>query len=215
MQIKTPLAVIGAASVLVLAGNTIALAATGQALLLGKSNSANTYTSITRTTAGSVLNLKSSSSSSAPLSVNGKGKVTNLNADLLDGLSASSLQNKVYRYRLPASSGTSTYIWDLPGLPSGTYLAAYTVYTQTDAITGQCYLQGPAGTSFELVSDEAGGATSSSWNAAGLFTASGGANLVCAAGAPWAVNTSDDGPTEVTFTRIDSATTGTGTILGP
>lgn len=87
--LKTTLTVIGAVTVLVLAGNTVALAATGHALLLGKSNSADANTSITRTTSGSVLKLQSKSSLNSPLTVNGTGKVTNLNADRVDGLSAS------------------------------------------------------------------------------------------------------------------------------
>src|SRR4051794_40614179 len=80
------LTVIGAATVLVLAANTVALATTGKALIAGGTNSASKVTTISRTTSGSALQLKTSSSTAAPLTVNGKGKVANLNADTVDGL---------------------------------------------------------------------------------------------------------------------------------
>jgi len=122
--LKTTLTVIGAVTVLVLAGNSISLAATGQALLLGKSNSANTYTSVTRTTSGSVLSLKSASSSNSPLSVNGKGKVINLNADKVDGFDGGT-RVLTWKY-VGAVAGDKKFV--LGGLAHGTYLLHYEVY---------------------------------------------------------------------------------------
>ena len=94
-SLKTLLTVIGAVTVLVLASNTLALAATGHALILGKKNTANKITKLNRTTAGPALKIKTTSSSAAPLKVNGAGKVTNLNADSVDGKSASAFEPKV------------------------------------------------------------------------------------------------------------------------
>ena len=65
-HLKTILAVLGAATILVLAANTVVLAATGQSLVLGKSNSANTATSLQRTTGGAALKLVTETSSSPP-----------------------------------------------------------------------------------------------------------------------------------------------------
>lgn len=83
------LTVIGAVTVLVLAGNTVALAATGKGFLLGKINTANKITVLKRTTPGTALKVVTKSATSAPLQVNGTGKVANLNADTVDGLDSS------------------------------------------------------------------------------------------------------------------------------
>src|SRR4051812_1331685 len=125
-RLKTLLIVIGAATVLVLAGNTLALAATGHSFVLGKKNVANKVTTLKRTTAGSALRLKTSSSSSAPLTVNGRGKVGNLNADLLDGLDSSALKNnvRVFTVAIPGSSPVGQFTRTLP-LPPGTYTVSY------------------------------------------------------------------------------------------
>lgn len=67
-----------------------AYAATGGTFLLGKANSASTITTLSNS-AGTALSLKSKAGT-APLAVNGTTKVTNLNADLLDGLNSSSFR---------------------------------------------------------------------------------------------------------------------------
>lgn len=108
---KTLLTVIGAVTVLVLAGNTVALAATGHALVLGKKNTANKITTLTRTTAGPALRVKTASAGNAPFVVNGTGKVVNLNADSLDGQDASAFEPRVGAFQwhnLPLGSGWSS-----------------------------------------------------------------------------------------------------------
>jgi len=128
-HLKSVLAVIGAAVILVLAANTVTLAATGQAFLLGKNNSANTNTSLTRTTSGSVLKLQSKSSANAPLTVNGRGRVTNLNADKVDGYDSSVLTSNAYVYTrtIPVGTPTNAFQLNLP-LPSGRYVLSYSTY---------------------------------------------------------------------------------------
>jgi len=49
-HLKTTLAVLGAVTVLALAGDTIALGTTGHAFILGKVNKANAVTTLKRTT---------------------------------------------------------------------------------------------------------------------------------------------------------------------
>lgn len=121
-HVKTTLAVLGAATILVLAANTIAVAATGQSFLLGKSNSANNITALTRTTSGSALKLQTATSTNPPLTVNGGGKVTNLNADKVDSYDSSVLLNKTTIYsRYVSTSATNGFTLYTPTLPAGSY----------------------------------------------------------------------------------------------
>ena len=88
-RLKTFLTVIGAVTILVLAANSVAYAATGGKFVLGKVNKARTVSTLKRTTNGPALNLVTKPTGTAPFSVNSNGKVTNLNADSLDGLDSS------------------------------------------------------------------------------------------------------------------------------
>ena len=72
---------LGCALALVLGVDYVSMAATGQSLLLGKLNTANTTTKVSNTGAGPALALTVKGSASAPFSTNGKGKVVNLFAD--------------------------------------------------------------------------------------------------------------------------------------
>lgn len=77
-----------AALVLVAGGLTVA--ATGDALKLGQSNSANKPTGVQNSGTGAVLDLKAKDGQ-PPLKVNSDAKVRNLNADKLDGRDVSAL----------------------------------------------------------------------------------------------------------------------------
>jgi hypothetical protein len=122
-RLKSALTVIGAVTVLVLAGNTVALATTGHALILGRTNKANQATVLKRTTAGSALQVVTTSSSAAPFTVNGRGKVANLNADQLDGLDSSSLRTLTYSWikQVVASDVVTVGV----PVPPGTYVVGY------------------------------------------------------------------------------------------
>src|SRR6478735_4681583 len=87
------LAVVGATAILVVGVNAVAYAATGKSLLLGKTNKASKTTTLQNTKSGPAPSLKTKSSSSAPLKVNGKGKVVNLNADKVDGLDCTAINS--------------------------------------------------------------------------------------------------------------------------
>ena len=144
-HLKTSLAVLGGVTVLVLAGNTVAMAATGQNFLLGKGNNANAQTTLARTTAGTVLSLRGTSLSGTPLAVNGRGKVTNLNADTIDGYDSTVLRDKTYLYtrEISAANATTSYEVPLTGLPVGTYEIGYSAYangTLAEGDTITCYL---------------------------------------------------------------------------
>ena len=123
-KLTTLLTVIGAVTVLVLAANTVALATTGKALIAGAANTSTKVTAISRTTAGSALQLKTTSSTAAPLSVNGQGKVINLHADKVDGFDGGTRAlSWVY-----AGPVTGDQHFQLNGLAVGTYLVVYEVY---------------------------------------------------------------------------------------
>jgi hypothetical protein len=85
---------LGAAATLLM-GGSVAYAANGGSLLIGRSNAATALTSLSNSS-GTPLSL-SAKAGRAPLRVNNATKVTNLNADLLDGIDATSLALKVGR----------------------------------------------------------------------------------------------------------------------
>jgi hypothetical protein len=84
---------IGVMTTLVLAGNTVSMAATGDGFLLGKRNNADRVSIIERTTAGAALRLKTLNDEDPPFSTNGHGMVKHLNADKLDGLDSTELRD--------------------------------------------------------------------------------------------------------------------------
>lgn len=130
-HLKTALTVLGALTILLLAGNTVAYAATGKSLLLGKMNYADRATGTTRTTSGAVLNLRAKSSASPPLSTNARGKVTNLNADKLDGLDASTLRTRSQVYTATIDNAGGALI-NIP-MGSGSYLVDYSLFIEPEA----------------------------------------------------------------------------------
>lgn len=129
-RLATLLTVIGAVTILLLAGNGVALATTGHGLVLGAHNSTAKQTSLARTKSGPVLGLHSKSSSNPPLAVNGRGRVANLNADLLDGFDSSRLANQPYVIKKFITTPVTEFNIDAP-VPPGTYLVDYSVFLAT------------------------------------------------------------------------------------
>ncbi len=118
---------ITAAGFILLAGSSLgSYAANGGPVMLGKTNTATKSTTIKTTGNGPALKLKSKKSK-APFSVNSKTKVKKLNADRVDGLNGSALQNKTYVYNLTADIAGNIVRWNLPGVPAGKYLATYSI----------------------------------------------------------------------------------------
>lgn len=144
-RMKSMLTVLGAVTLLVLVANGVSVAATGKNFLLGKANSAGTLTTLTRTTNGPVLSLKSRTGAGAPLVVNGKGRVANLNADRLDGLDSSVLRSRSYVWtrEITSAEASTSWAYTLAGLPSGTYQVGYSVFPNGSVSTGDtltCYI---------------------------------------------------------------------------
>jgi hypothetical protein len=122
-RLKTIASAMAVALVLVASLDYVASAATGGKFILGQLNKANKTTTLKRTTGGPALQLATTSSTASPLVVNGRGRVANLNADLLDGLDSSQLRNRSYVFRWTFNGRTQVDL-DLP-LPVGSYLITY------------------------------------------------------------------------------------------
>lgn len=140
-RFRTLLTVIGAVAVLVLAGNTVAYAATGGKFFLGKTNKASKQSVLKRTTSGPALKLTTKSPNNAPLTTNGRGKVGNLNADLLDGLDSSSLMTGTYSFTKSVSPDAPSVEFQIP-LPEGSYVVGYSgtlVGGGSDAANARAY----------------------------------------------------------------------------
>ncbi|MET3961747.1 hypothetical protein ABIE44_001681 [Marmoricola sp. OAE513] len=145
-KITSVLTVIGAVTILVLAANTAAMAATGKGFLLGKTNKTSKVSTLSRTAPGPALSLKTKKVSDAPLAVNGSGKVTNLNADKIDGIDSSALGTRALVWAYAGSSSASaTHTYTIKNLPKGSYLFSYEVFLRPSTYTGagnlDCYLQ--------------------------------------------------------------------------
>jgi hypothetical protein len=116
--------------------NLAAYSATGDGFLLGKKNKADKVTKLIKKGDGSALSLKTDSSS-PPLKVTSDEKVTNFNADLIDGLDSTDLKSQGYRYTLPDISGVESFTVSFPSLPSGIYDAQYSVVAAMGSVGEQ------------------------------------------------------------------------------
>lgn len=209
-HLKTTLAVLGAATILVLAGNTIAMAATGKAFILGKTNYANKATTVKRTTNGQALKVLTKRSVDAPLVVNGRGKVGNLNADMVDGIDSTALKNnvRVFQGVIPGAAPVTNYTKNLP-LPAGTYTVSWSAFL-SGAANGfvNCYVRtkNAVNSTLNYTADNGfnAGAGSPSLSATGLVTVGTGRSVEfhCASTNP--VSTIALEPIQIIVTKVDS-----------
>jgi hypothetical protein len=211
-RLRTALAVLGGATVLVLAANTLAVAATGQGFVLGKSNSANNITALTRTTSGSVLKLQSASSASSPLTVNGTGKVANLNADTVDGYDSSVLLNKAYVYEDDVvANGTTGFSRSTPDFPAGAYLVSATgwLYGPTTGVPASiiCYLKMGDPLVEQYLPIQSNGFYTINLTGVVSKASAGGISIVCT-GPTGNYSTFTGDPLQLTVTKIGSRVTG-------
>ena len=138
---KSLLTVIGAVTVLVLATNTLTLAATGHPLIAGAGNKAKKITSLKRTTGGAALRLRTTPTS-APLEVTGRGLVANLNSDQVDGLEAADLLTRSLVFKAPVVGYDDHVRVTLP-LPDGTWLVSFAAHLKMQSQPhddAECYL---------------------------------------------------------------------------
>jgi hypothetical protein len=104
-------------------GGTAAYAANGGSLLIGRANNGSALTTLSNT-AGTALRLNSKAGTPS-LSVDTATKVPNLNADLVDGMHATSFLRQTII--VPAADGT-----DHADCPAGTYITSGGYRIQTD-----------------------------------------------------------------------------------
>ncbi|MGC4110790.1 MAG: hypothetical protein QM747_10280 [Nocardioides sp.] len=134
-----------AVAALVGAANLGAYAASGNPLLLGRQNHASATTALATTGRAPALSLHSSSKA-PPLAVSSGKLVKHLNADRLDGKSATDLGTRAYVYRLPNGPSGASLV--LP--PPGTYLLSVSV-TLNGANADGCFMEQIGGSGVEPI----------------------------------------------------------------
>jgi len=197
------LPVLLAALVVVGGLNVAAYAATGGNFILGHINKAGQASTLQRTTAGPPLLLKTKLGGNAPFATNGKGKVTNLNADRLDGLDGQALQTRTLMYTIPAETDFSIFSVSLPGLAPGLYQATFSVTAATSSQL-HCYILHD-NSQFEMLAygSSHGGSFSTS-NAAGVVdTRQSAAKFTCFIESGTGTIVTSAPTPQLTFTRID------------
>ena len=110
------LAVVGAAALLILGFDGVTFAVTGSSLILGRTNTSSSPTTISNTGAGAALSLLTHNTASPPFTTNARGRVPNLNADRVDGLTATELLVTSTRTTLPSGqTETGVFAAQSPG----------------------------------------------------------------------------------------------------
>lgn len=111
--------------VLLMATDYVAMAATGKPLILGKVNKAGKTTTV-KSTSGPALKL-TTPAGQPPLQINRNIRVPNLNADLVDGKSASQLgvRTKIYGAAVNEVDALG-FVLSTPVIPAGNYLISLT-----------------------------------------------------------------------------------------
>ena len=126
-KMRSALAVLGAATLLVGGIQLVATAATGGPLLLGKSNVANKTTKLKTTGNKEALSLKSKSGK-APLKVSNSTLIKKLNADLVDGKSIDEIEPTTHTFSIGTAgapgAGTAQF-FQTTSLPSGNYRVSF------------------------------------------------------------------------------------------
>jgi hypothetical protein len=210
-KFKTFLTVIGAVTILVLAANSAVYAATGGKFVLGKTNKANRVSTLKRTTSGSALNLVTKSPANAPMTLNGQGKVDNLNADRLDGLDSTALTTVPYVFTRMITTPTSGFTVDA-AVPAGSYLVNYSAAVSGGTVPWlDCFVeQHNGGTTTHVAETIANGNGFVAGSGAGLVTKQAGAGdfvrLNCYANQPfvsWS-NLGASAPVQFVLTPVNS-----------
>jgi hypothetical protein len=131
--------VLVATLVLVGVANLGAYAATGKPLILGKKNVASTSTTLVGKGNGATLRLLTAGEG-APLFVERNSpKVDNLDADRLDGESASEIGTEGYQVTLTPTARVGRVSYDIPvGLHYGAFYASYSVLAETTGTSVTC-----------------------------------------------------------------------------
>jgi hypothetical protein len=209
------LTVLGAVTILVLAANTVAFAASGKGFI-GKVNVTKKQTTLKRTRPGTVLSLVAKPGSPA-LAVNSGVKVGNLNADLLDGLDSSQLQSRSYVYT--ASVSNQNIVAVTAPVPAGTYLVSYSAFfgdpfNKTIATGTECYVTDatPNYVAYSSANNAAGSVYLPAQSGSGVATRSGSSNIVLHCDVSGAVHFSTQALIPIQLVLTPTTVAGSGTL---
>lgn len=216
-KFKTFLTVIGAVTILVLAANSAVYAATGGKFILGKTNKAGKVSTLQRTKSGSALNLVTKSSANAPMTVNGTGKVANLNADKVDGYDSSSMVNSTMIFTKSIALGApgTSFGMTTSTIPAGTYLVTGSawVYGPTSAAGFECQIDGTATSTarWSWVNGNAEGFYTPNMTGAITLTGAQTVQFECHLAPSFAYNTFSGAPMQLTLTKVAAPVNGSAT----
>jgi hypothetical protein len=129
-------ATMSAAALLVVGFDYTTYAVTGDSLLLGRTNHADSTTTLERSGGGPALSLKTSGQKSPSLRVSSPARVPRLNADLLDGRDAAALAARAVSYRAGVRGDViaGAGFWSVDVEP-GVYQVSFTAFLMPDAVT--------------------------------------------------------------------------------
>ena len=128
-------ATMSAAALLVVSFDYTTYAVTGNSLLLGQRNHANSVTTLARSGHGVALSLKTSGKGTPSLRVSSSARVSRLNADLLDGRHAAELATRAVSYRAGKRGDVvpGTGFWSVDVAP-GAYQVSFKAFLIPDAV---------------------------------------------------------------------------------
>ena len=131
---KGALAAVAAAAVLVGGVDVVTYAATGDSLILGRTNASHRTTELIKRGPGPALSLKTRGNKEPSLRVSSDAKVRRLNADKLDGRHAWQLDTKAVSYRVGEMGDVLPGVgaWSLKAAP-GAYQVTFKVLATPDS----------------------------------------------------------------------------------
>ncbi len=125
-KLKSGVTALAVGIVLLAALDWAAAAATGNPIILGQFNQAGHTTTIKNNGDGAALDLRATNG--PPLKVHSDKRITNLNADQLDGLDASDLRaNRNITHQWSANSHPGNLAQAIPDQRAGSYLVSWSI----------------------------------------------------------------------------------------
>jgi hypothetical protein len=144
------------------------------------------------------------------LSVKHAGTATS--ASTLSGATADQLRTVSYTYNLPVEAAVTQRDYRFPGLPSGTYLVSYTVVATVTSGVLQCQIGGTGGIPYVAGSNSVGTGSTHKSGASAIVSAGPATVLDCSmTSGTFTIFEPAGQRSTVTFTRVDTQTTGTAT----
>jgi hypothetical protein len=135
VTLSSAVATVSVAALVVVGLDYTTYAVTGDSLLLGRTNHAGSRTTIARHGEGVALSLRSSGHGIPSLRVSSSARVRRLNADLLDGMTASDLATRAVSYK--AGKGGDVIggagFWRVAVAP-GAYQVSFKAFVVPDAV---------------------------------------------------------------------------------